>query len=212
MTYFEIDMLKGAHVPTKSQPLAVALAMVPIIVLLLILVAVLLESVQGGINLTTREKQLARVDRQVAGLAGEVAYVARRNAAISQSQAEMADVEGQVARQIQYTPILRAAAEELPENLLMTNLEVVSQSRQRNIPHPEEPNRMITTFVIERAIHITVCDVADGGTVSDYVGALHNSEAMNWLIEDIEPTGRDSTRIAGHEVVSYDIDCRLLPR
>ncbi len=212
MTYFQIDLLKGQCLPTKSKPIVVALAIVPLLIVLLVLAGMLMSSVQGGIVVAGKEKQLLRLDKEIGALAGDVAYVKARNQAISQSRTETTDIEKHATTQVQYTPILQAVAFELPENLVLTSLDVVPRSRQKNRPHPDEPNRMITTVSTERTIHITVCDVADGQPVSAYVLSLRQSPALSWLIEKIEPTARDADRIAGREVVSYDIDCRLLPR
>jgi hypothetical protein len=212
MTYFELDLLKGECVPVKSQPIIVAVALVPLLVVLLLVAGMLMGSVREGITVAGKEKQLLRLGKQIEALAGEVAYTKSRTMAIGQSNAEMADVEKQILLQVQYTPIFKTVAGELPENLVLTTFDVVPMVRQKNRPDPNDQTRMITSVVTERTIHITVCDVAEGESVSNYVMALRQSPAMSWMIESIEPTARNSASIAGREVVSYDIDCKLLPQ
>jgi hypothetical protein len=212
MTRFEIDMLMGAGLPPKVQPVKMAMAVAPLVILMLVSIGLLSEHHRKGIVLASKEAELVGLVQKISARVDDVIFREKVNADIGKSNAYLKEAVDGLGRQTQFTPIVTALAEHLPEDLVFSKISIERREIRKSVRDPSDPLRTTNRMVVSRTMHIVICDITNnesGREIQDYVTALHESEGLGPLIEDIRIISRRDDRLERHDVISYQIDCDL---
>lgn len=211
---FTIDLLKGEGIPIKSRPEGIAVGAVtlavPVIVAILMFglylsdIAAISIQRQEIINYETKTTELSDAVELKKSLEIE-------KEAISSS---LSEVSSSIGRHTQWSPVLAIVAENMPDSMVLTNLEVKRRSVKREVPKKDDPRAKVTISVPARTLRISVsgdpeynCDRA----VRDFGDRLRFSTAIGPKLETIRVEKQGFGKIGDKSVVSYDIDCVFKP-
>jgi hypothetical protein len=214
MTRFEIDLLMGAGLPPKIHPIKFVLSSVPLLVIMIVAILLFTQYSRDGVTVNTHKTRLVALDRKIASHAADVAFRSAVSRDIQRARAYRNEAVAGLGKQTQFTPILVAIAEELPDTWVISKFSVERNDTRKTIVNPDNPHQSTSVPLVGRKIHLVICDVmddTDGPTIQEFMTALANSEKLGPLVKEISMDERGDARLAGHDVVSYKIDCDLKP-
>jgi len=214
MTRFEIDLLMGAGLPPKIHPIKYVLSSIPLLVIMLVAILLLAQYYRDKVTMKAHKIQLQALERKITSHADDVAYRSAVNADVQRAQAYLKEATSGLKKQTQFTPIMVAVAEELPDNMVLSKFSVERNDIRKKVPDPNNRHRTTSKMLVGRTIRMVVCDVTSeesGSPIQDFMNALETSDGLGPLIDDIRMDRRREDRLSGHDVVSYKIDCDLKP-
>ena len=125
----------------------------------------------------------------------------------------LSDVKSSIGRYTQWSPVLVTLVENMPNSVVLTDLEVRQHFVKRKVPRKDNPEEMIDVDVPVRTLRMSVrggpqhnCDKA----VRDFQDRLRSSDVLGPRLENIAVSQQSGT-IGGREIISYQIDCVFKP-
>jgi hypothetical protein len=216
---FAIDLLKGQGRPARTRPQGVAIFVatftVPMIVAILmagyyyrnkVIISIYKQDVTGYVTQTERLADALKLKG-----AWE-----KDKSAISGCLADVAD---SIGRHTQWSPVLVAIVQNLPESVVLNNLEVKQSSIKRKAVvkaglEKDNKDKQADTSVAVRVLKLRVsgnpsydCD----HEVKAFRESLRASNVLGPKLEDVVIASQGRDTLDGREVVAYDIDCIFKP-
>ena len=210
---FTIDLLKGQGIPIRSRPEGIAVAVVTFAVPLIVAIVMLGYYLHTTITISIQKQRIINYETKIAELSDAVKLqksFEREKYIINNC---LSEVSYSIDRHIQWSPILATLAENMPNSVVLTKLEVKQRFTKRKVPKKDEPKKMIDISVPVRTLQMSVsgsphsaCDEA----IRDFRDRLRSSALLGPKLEDIRVSQGFGT-LEGKDVVSYDIDCIFKP-
>ncbi|UCC98209.1 MAG: hypothetical protein JSW66_20480 [Phycisphaerales bacterium] len=212
-TLFKIDLLKGQAIPLKSKPGGLAMVVVTAAMPITVAMGMVSLYLHNNIEVAVKEKEIARYDAQI----GEFSDAVQLKAALEKEKiackAYLSDVSSSVKRHTQWSPILTTLIENMPDSVVLTDIEVEQKSVKKKVPKPDDPKKTIEIDVLVKTLRLSVsggpernCDDA----VRDFRDRLRSSALLGSKLENIAVAQESETR-EGRDVVSYEISCVFRP-
>ncbi|HUW20857.1 MAG TPA: hypothetical protein VMW16_16275 [Sedimentisphaerales bacterium] len=210
---FTIDLLKGEGVPIKSGPegivVAVAASAAPVIIAIVMFglylsnrIAISIQK-QEIVNYQTKANELSDALEFQKTLLNEKNDINR----------SLSEVSSSIARHSQWSPVLATLVENMPDSMVLTDLEVKQRSVKMKVPKKDDPKTQVDISVPQRTLRVTI-SVNPGRNcnkeVTDFRDRLRFSSALRTKLEDVR-VSQDVGRLEGQEVVSYEIECIFKP-
>ena len=210
---YKVDLLKGEGIPIRSRPGGIAFACLVIAVPLIVGTAMVSIFAEHRIVSSVQQQQLTRLHRVITTLepALEASRVLEDRKTLGLNL--LGDVKTALGQRAQWSPILVAVVENLPESLVLTKLQAHQSLVRRQVPSRHDPGSMIDISVPARALEIGVHG-ADAHTASQAVRSfqdrLRSAPIMEpWL--DALTVSQEAQTLDGQEVVSYELNCVFKP-
>jgi len=211
---FKIDLLKGQGLPLKSSPGGIAIVAVTISVPLWILIMMFGFHVDDKTYMSIREQEIGRYQSGIDKLSDAV----KQHKSLEKDKvlydACLAEVKSSIGKYVQWSPVLVTLVENMPNSVMLTELEVRQDSVRRKVPKPDNPQEMIESSVPFNILHMSI----SGGPqydcnkeVRDFQDRLQTSAFLGPKLENIV-VSRESETLKGQDVASYEIDCVFKPR
>ena len=216
---FAIDLLKGQGRPARTKPQGVAIFVATFAVPML--VAILMAGYYY------RNKVVISIYKQ--NIAGYVTQTERLTDALKLREAWekeksaisgcLADVADSVGRHTQWSPVLVAIVQNLPDSVVLNSLEVRQSSIRRTSVvkaglGKDTKDKQADTSVAVRTLKLRVsgnpsydCD----SEVKAFRERLRASNVLGPKLEDVVIASQGHDTLDGREVVAYDIDCIFKP-
>jgi Tfp pilus assembly protein PilN len=126
----------------------------------------------------------------------------------------LSDVSSAIGKHTQWSDILVTMVKNMPDSMVLTNLEAKERSVKRKVPQKGDPGKMVSISVPVRTLQMSIsgssrydCDKA----VRDFRDRLRFSTLLGPKLEDIRVSQKSDT-LDGRDVISYEIDCIFKPQ
>ena len=211
---FTIDLLKGQGIPMKSSPAGITIAAVTVVVPLIVAITMFGFYLQEKTTVSIKKQEIARFQADIDTLSGAVRMQESLEKAKSAYDNCLSEVEASTDRYIQWSPVLVTLVENMPNLVVLTELEAKQISVRKKMPNKDNPEVMTEKNIPVRVLQLSVsgssqynCDKA----VSDFQGSLLSSAFLGPKLENII-FSRESETFEGRDITSYQIDCIFKPR
>jgi Tfp pilus assembly protein PilN len=211
---YTIDLLKGQNLPVRTKPQGVAIFVTTFAVPALAAILVIGFYVRNEVIISVQKQNIASFESKAQQLADALKFKGsceKEKAAVNSCLVDVAD---SIHRHIQWTPVLVTLVENLPESVVLTNLEVKRQSLKRKVAAKGDSNKKIDTYVMVRVLKMRVsgeptsnCDVE----VKAFRDRLRASAFLGPKLEDIVIASQGYDTLDGRDAITYNIDCIFKP-
>jgi len=224
---FAIDLLKGQGRPARTKPQGVAIFVatfaVPILVAILmagyyyrnkVVIAVYKQDVAGYITLTDR-------------LADSLKLKESQEKEKSAINGCLVDAANSIGRHTQWSPVLVAIVENLPDSVIINSMEVRQSSITRKAvvkaglgkdslgkDSKDSKDKQADKSMMVKTLKLRVsgnpgydCD----SEIKTFRDRLRASKVLGPKLEDVVIASQGHGTMDGREVVAYDIDCIFKP-
>ena len=211
---FTIDLLKGQGVPLKSSPGGIAITAITIAIPLYVVIIMFGFYVDDMASISIREQEIVRCQSEIEKLSDTVKLQESLEKEKVLYDACLAEVKSSIGKYVQWSPVLVTLVENMPNSVMLTELEVRQDSVRRKVPKPDNPQEMIESSVPVNILRMSI----SGGPqydcnkeVRDFQDRLQSSAFLGPKLENIV-VSRESETLKGRDVASYEIDCVFKPR
>ncbi|KPJ65705.1 MAG: hypothetical protein AMJ43_10230 [Coxiella sp. DG_40] len=210
---FTIDLLKGQGIPAKSRPEGIAIAAATLVVPLLIAVLMFGLYLRNKIIIAIKKQTIVNYEKKIDGLADAVELHKSFENEKKAINSCLSEVSNSLSRHTQWSPVLTTLVKNMPDSVVLTDLEVKLSSVKRKVPKKDEPTKMIDISVPVRTLQINVCGDPQSDcdkAVRDFRERLRSSTLLAPKLENIRVSQRFDT-LENRDVVSYQIECMFKP-
>ena len=208
---YQINMLKGRQLPGNNWPGIVVTGIafvIPIALAFIMSMVYFQDRTALGIEqekLSDYEFQL----REMEDARKRVDSIVLENQKMSASLSDVGEVLG---RHTQWTDILLAISGNLPETLRVNKLDVIGRMVTRTVDQRYGDKKKINISIPARTLVVSLYSVsADGNdaAVRNLQRSLVKSEVFRECVKDVVIAMREPDKIAGKDVVRYELNCIL---
>ena len=200
---YRIDLLKGEGMPQRASPLGIALSVATVAVPAIALIALSVLALDTRIAIAIRQRELSKVqsslDRTEQAMKERESLQNRKIAAVACLQ----EVKGLLARHAQWSPVLEAIAENMPQSLTLTSLRVQQDQARQQRSGKAEAHAVVRRMEIQLQVDGRVTDSEDVRTFRD---RLSGCPALSGRLEPIEVTQEPGTS-GSRDVTLYQLNC-----
>jgi Tfp pilus assembly protein PilN len=125
----------------------------------------------------------------------------------------LSEVKSSLVNYTQWSDVLAAVVQNLPDAVVLTKLEVTEQHAKKKVPSKDDPKKTIDISVPVKTLKINVagspesnCDEA----VREFRNRLLRSQSLQQSLAGINVSATSGT-LGEQEVISYEIDCNFKP-
>jgi len=206
---FTIDLLKGQNVPVKSSLGGIAIVVATVVVPLTVEIIMFSSYINNKAVVSMNEQEIAGHQAEIRELSDAVEMQASLEKQKTIYSNHLSEVKSSISRYAQWSPMLVTLAENMPNSLMLTKLEVKQHTVRKKVPKKDDPQEMTEKNVPVRTLRISVsgspqynCDEA----VRDFRDGLRSSAFLGPKLDNIG-VSQESATLEGKDVASYDIDC-----
>ena len=214
---FAIDLLKGQGRPARTKPQGVAIFVATFAVPMLVAILIVGYYYRNKVVISIRKQNIAGYVTQTERLADALKLRGAWEKDKSAISGCLADVANSIGRHTQWSPVLVAIVQNLPDSVVMNSLEVrQSLIKQKPVVKAgmEKDNKQADASVTVRTLKLRVsgnpsydCD----REVKAFRERLRASDVLGPKLEDVVIASQGRDTLDGREVVAYDIDCIFKP-
>jgi Tfp pilus assembly protein PilN len=206
---FTIDLLKGQGIPERSGPERIVIAAVTFVVPIVVAIIFAGSYLSSKIAISVGKQEIAGYESKTASLSDALETQKWFERETSSIHSCLSEVAGSITRHAQWSAVLAAIAENMPETMVLTELEVKQDSVRKQVPKKDNPKQMVEVSVPVRMLQMSItgnptynCDKA----VRDFKERLRTCPALGPKLDDII-VSQKFDRTKGTDVVLYNIDC-----
>ncbi|MGD0596956.1 MAG: hypothetical protein ABSA64_05465 [Sedimentisphaerales bacterium] len=216
---FAIDLLKGQGRPARTKPQGVAIFIATFAVPMLVAILMAGYYYRNKVVISVYKQNLAGYVTKTERLGDALKLKAAWEKDKSAISGCLADVADSIGRHTQWSPVLVAIVQNLPESVVMNSLEVRQSSVKRKSVvkaglEKDNKDKQADTSVAVRTLKLRVsgnpsydCD----REIKAFRDRLRASKALGPKLEDVVIASQGHDTLDGREVVAYDIDCIFKP-
>ena len=208
---YKIDLLKGRGIPSKAQPLhvviAAAVGLISVATALFMVGSYCKNHVVGR----SLAAKLASYDAHGNDLIRVAQIMSDKQTERQKINNQLAEVSKVIKTHMQWSPIIAAILENLPNSVALNSLALSRHVRQERVERPDDQGGPITVATYQYVLEIeTICDIGAPGNraVQKFIDRLRASAAMVSKLEDIRVMSKQSKSSDNDDDLSrYDIEC-----
>jgi hypothetical protein len=216
---FAIDLLKGQGRPARTKPQGVAIFVATFAVPMLVAILMAGYYYRNKVVISVYKQNLAGYVTQTERLADALKLKGAWEKEKSAISGCLADVAGSIGRHTQWSPVLVAIVQNLPDSVVMNSLEVrQSLIKQKPVAkaglEKDNKDKQADISVAVRTLRLRVsgnpsydCD----HEIKAFRERLLASNVLGPKLEDVVIVSQGHDTQDGREVVAYDIDCIFKP-
>ena len=209
---FTIDLLKGQGRPVRTKPQGVAIFVATFAVPFVVAMLMVGFYVSNKVIISVQKYNITSFDAQLQRLAEDWKRKESGDKEKASLNSCMTDVFNSIHRHTQWSPVLVALVENLPDSVVLTSLEVKQQTLKRKASAKGDAGsaKKAETSVVARTLKIRVCGNPGDDCdleVKKFCDRLRASEYLGPKLEDVKNVSKGEDTIDGRSVVAYDIDC-----
>jgi Tfp pilus assembly protein PilN len=211
---FTIDLMKGRCRPVKTEPKGVAIFVATYAVPVLIAMLMVGFYIRNEVLISVNQQNITSFDNQIKRLDDAVKLKESCEKNKASINACLGDVSTSIKKHIQWSPILVTLAENLPDSVVLTKLEVKQTSSKRKAGAKADSGKKADGPVTVRMLKMSVsgnpsynCDL----DVKTFRDRLRASSTLGPKLEDVIIASQGHEVLDGRDVITYDIDCVFKP-
>lgn len=206
----KIDLLKGEGIPVANRPGTVALMLTPFVIPVVISALMAGAYLDGRATLKTHNAKLASGNAAYQELADIQQFLENVQAKHTHVEDSLSEVDDAVDTHMQWSSIILALVDNLPDNVALSKLRVKRNSMQELVPHQDDSQRSTLITYCQYTLTL-VADSFAGATgseaIQNYIHSLQNSSELQSKIENVDVTSQKSARSDDSRLVHYEINC-----
>ncbi|MGA2070438.1 MAG: hypothetical protein ABSG97_03740 [Sedimentisphaerales bacterium] len=216
---FAIDLLKGQGRPARTKPQGVAIFVATFAVPMMVAILMAGYYYRNKVVISIYEQDVTSYVTQTERLAEALKLKEAGEKEKTAINGCLADVANSIGRHTQWSPVLVAIVQNLPESVILNSLEVRQSSIRRKTVvkaglEKDDKDKTAETTVAVRTLKLRVsgspiydCD----REVKAFRENLRASNVLGPKLEDVVIASQGRETLDGREVVAYDIDCIFKP-
>ncbi len=216
---FAIDLLKGQGRPARTRPQGVAIFVATFAVPMLVAILIAGYYYRNKVTISIHKQNVASYVTQTERLADALKLKEAWEKDKSAINGCLMEVAGSIGRHTQWSPVLVAIVQNLPDSVVMNSLEVRQSSIKRKSVvkaglEKDNKDKQADTSVAVRTLKLRVsgnpsydCD----REIKAFRDRLRASNVLGPKLEDVIIASQGHDTLDGREVVAYDIDCIFKP-
>ena len=210
---FTIDLLKGQGVPPKIGPAVIAISAITIAVPVIVAIAMLGFYMRNKAIISIKKQDIVRCQAQIDKLSDALEMQRSLEKEKIDYMNSLSEVKSSIRKYTQWSPVLATLVENMPDSVVLANLEVGQRSVKRKVPKKDDPKKIVEIDVLAKTLLVSVrgspqsnCDQA----VKDFRERLRSSASLSSKLENIS-VSQKSENLDGQDVVFYEINCVFKP-
>lgn len=211
---FTVDLLKGKGIPVKKGPEGIIIAAAALTPPLIIAIVMLGFYLHTRIITSIQKNKIVTFENKIRELSDATRFQNTIEEKKNVIDSCLSEVASSVGRYKQWSTILIALVENMPDSMVLTQLQATHSSVKRKVPKKDEPEMTVEISVPIRTLQMKVSGAPNlnyDSAVRDFKNRLSSSSLLAPMLEDIRVSqGIDS--LQGEDVVSYEIDCIFKPQ
>ena len=210
---FTVDLLKGQGLPAKSRPAGVVISAVAVAVPLVIAMVMLGFYLRNRIIISVYNREIAGWEAKIGKLSDLVKLQESFEKEKTVYSGCLAEVKSSIGRFTQWSPVVATVVKNMPESVVLTNLEVKQRSMKKKIPKKDDPKKTTDIEIPVRTLCVSVCASPQADSdqmVRDFSARLRSSDFLGPRLENIT-VSQESGTLDGRDVISYQIDLVFKP-
>jgi hypothetical protein len=212
---FRIDLLKGQGIPIRSRPESIAIAAGALVVPVIIALAMLGCFFQNKIIISINENRIAQYENKINDFAGAVLLQQNFESEKKQINDYLSEIKSSLSLGLhkQWTPVLVTIVENIPDSVVLKELEVRNASVKTKVPKKTDPEKTVSISVPVRTLRMSVSGNANSNCdqeIKEFRQRLYASNTLNSMLENIM-VSRKMNVFQQENEISYQIDCVFKP-
>ncbi|MHC4060638.1 MAG: hypothetical protein ACYSUC_05730 [Planctomycetota bacterium] len=209
---FTTDLLNGQGIPVRSGPERVTVATVAVGVPVVIAIIMLGWYLSNNITVSVTRQALANYEARTKELAdaieSQMSFEKEREVIYNC----LSEVSTCIGKHSQWSPVLEAVVQNLPDAVVLTRLEAKQDSTKIKAAPKGDGRQTVDISVPLRTLRMTVSGNPQYGdkAVRDLRDRLRLSTVLGSKLQDIDITQKPD-KLDGRDAVSYEINCFFKP-
>ena len=154
---FSIDLLKGQGIPIKSKPGGAAILAFTIAVPIIAIIVMAGCYIEDRIVLSRQKLNLNEIEAKIEALTDGVAYHENTVQQMNTINSCLEEVRDVVAQQIQWSPVIKVIAQNIPGSLLLELLNIKSDTIRKKCPKRSDPTKEVIVPMARKKLQIGLC-------------------------------------------------------
>jgi Tfp pilus assembly protein PilN len=212
---FKIDLLKGQGVPVKSRPESIAITAVALVVPIVIAFVMLGYFFQNRIVISINKNRIAQYESKIENFADAVGLQQEFESEKEQIEEYLEEVGSSLSLGLhkQWTPVLSTIVENIPDSVVLTELEVKRSSQKRKVPKKTDPEKTVSIDIPVRTLRMSVSGNAKSSCdqdIKEFREKLYASQTLGSMLDNIM-VSRKMNVFENENEISFEIDCVFKP-
>jgi len=206
---FTIDLLNGEGVPIKSRPEGIAIAAATFTVPTIIVIVLFSYFIINRVDISVAKHGIINYEKMTADLSDAVQLKVSFEKQRDDITKGISEVFSSLDRHIQWTPVIITVVENMPDSMVLTELQVREKTVRKTVPKQDDPQQSVDIIVILRTLSMSITGNSKGNydsAVRDFRNNLLSSDLLGPKLEDIRVT-KENELLRGADTVFYTIDC-----
>ena len=208
-TMFTIDMLKGKALPIKIKPFGIVMAVVTSAIPVLIIVIIIGLHIHSRVITSIKANELDAMEAKVENLSDAVTLQKSLEKQKMYFTVCISEIKSTINKFTQWSPILTALVENMPNSVVLTDLEIKHKSTRIKVPDKNDPTKLVDKDIPVTTIRLIVSDIQQSNNdkaVQDFKDSICSSSVIGPRLDKIT-VSRESEIGRERNVVKYMIDC-----
>jgi Tfp pilus assembly protein PilN len=211
---FNIDLLKSSGLPIRTKPQGVAIFVATFAVPALVAILLCGYYIRNKVVISVDKQNIVTYENQSKRLADALQTkesFEKEKAGINNC---MGDISKLIKNHFQWSPVLVTLVENLPDSIVLTNLEIKQTSIKRKPAKGEEKDKKAILSIPVRTLKMRVSanpSYSSDLDIRTFKDRLRDSKFLGPKLEDIVIASQGHDTLDGRDVVCYDIDCIFKP-
>ena len=211
---FTIDLLKGQGIPIKSKPEGIVVAAAAFVIPAVIAIVMLGWYLSTSASISIQKQKISSYEEKISKLSKAVELYNSFEEEKGAVNNCLSEVSSSIKKHTQWSPDLVMLVKNMPDSLVLKELEVKRRSTKVKVPQKDNPQTMVDVSVPVETLHITVSGNIRNNSdkaVRLFRDRIRSSDLLREKLEDIIVSQELNTP-KSRDTVSYDIDCIFKPK
>ena len=192
----KIDLLKGQGIPAKTTSAGIFVLVVMVIAPILAAAGTIDWYLRTKTEMGVMQRQIDNAQKTIAENAADIKLQNSRQREIALLNGKLMEVSRCLGTFLQWTPVIKTLAQEMPGPMIISDLKAQSSGGQRRIRTDNDPNQPLTIPAPERTLVMNIQGVRPGSfnrMVENYQKSLSESPVLQPKLKEIVPAKETST-------------------
>jgi Tfp pilus assembly protein PilN len=211
---FNIDLLKSSGLPIRTKPQGVAIFVATFAVPVLAAILLCGYYINNKVVFSVNKQDITIFENQTNRLSDALKakdMFEREKAGVNNC---MVDISKLIKNHFQWSPVLVALVENLPDSVVLTNLEIKQTIIKRKAAKGDDKDKKANLNIPVRTLKMRVNanpSYSSDLDIRTFKDRLRDSKYLGPKLEDIVIASQGHDTLDGRDVVCYDIDCIFKP-